>query len=58
MGATPLNVSGFHGERERERERERVYIYDRTCFKWPLLGEWKTGHIRQVATYSRFQHED
>ena len=32
--------------------------YSRTCFKRPLVGEWKTGHIRQVATYSRFQHED
>ena len=32
--------------------------YSRTCFKRPLVGESKTGHIRQVATYSRFQHEN
>lgn len=29
--------------------------YRRTCFEMPLVGEWQTGHFRQVAIYSRFQ---
>ena len=45
MGATPLNVSGFHGEREREREteRERESIYTVA----PVLSGhfWQNGKL-------------
>ena len=45
-------------EKKEKVEARKESRYSCTCFKWPLVGEWKTGHIREVAINSRFQHEE